>query len=406
MPVDAVLLALHGAATVDDVGDPEGDLLDAVRRIVGPAAPVVATLDLHAHVTPDMVRHADALVAWETYPHSDQFGTGRRAARLLLGALDGRWRPTMAVAKVPVITSAIHGSTEGDGPFARIMRLAKSMEGRDDVLSTSVFLVQPYLDLPGMGSGGLVVTDNDADAAVTLATRIADAYWACRSDLEPDVVTPAEAIDAGLHTDGGPVILVETADCCGGGAAGDSVATLRALLAAGASALVPVVDPDAAGACCQAGVGTQVTLPLGHKLDPRWGTPLTVTGRVTRTGDGRFTYTGGMWGGVEVSMGPCAVLQIGAVRVLVTTHATYDWADEQFRTMGTDPARAKFIVAKNPMNYRLAYGDVAKALFILDTPGPTPPTLRHVRFRRLERPYFPADVDIPGLVPTVLRKES
>jgi microcystin degradation protein MlrC len=88
---------------------------------------------------------------------------------------------------------------------------------------------------------------------------------------------------------------------------------------------------------------------------------------------------------------------------MITSRATYDWADEQIRAVGLDPAKTKFIVAKNPMNYRLAYGSIAKSMIILDTPGPTPPTLKHVNFKKLQRPYFPADVDIPGLQPTVLK---
>ena len=148
-----MLLPLHGAAAGEDVEDLEGDLILAVRQLVGEGIPVVATLDLHANVTPEMVRHADALVAWETYPHRDSFSTGERGARLLLNTLDRVCRPKMAMGKVPVITSAIHGSTEGDDPFADIMRFAKSHEGKNGVLSTSVFLLHPFLDQEGMGSG-------------------------------------------------------------------------------------------------------------------------------------------------------------------------------------------------------------------------------------------------------------
>jgi microcystin degradation protein MlrC len=86
MPLDAVLLALHGAAAAEGAGDLEGDLLAAVREIVGPDRFVVASLDLHAHVTRAMVAEADALVAWETYPHRDAFSTGARAA-----ASNRRW---------------------------------------------------------------------------------------------------------------------------------------------------------------------------------------------------------------------------------------------------------------------------------------------------------------------------
>ncbi len=404
LPVAGVLLPLHGAAVVEAVGDLEGDLLQAVRSVIGPDIPLVATLDLHAHVTAAMVRHADALIAWATYPHADSFSTGQRGAQLLVDILTGRCRPTMAMAKVPVVTSAIHGSTHGDDPFAQLMRQAKALEGRSGVLSTSLILVQPYLDQADMGSGAIVITNDDLPAAVAHAEELATAYWARRFDLEPQSWSPAAAIAAGLNVAGGPVLLVETADCCGGGAAGDSIASLAALLTAGVTerALVPVVDPAAAQQCHQAGVGATVTLTLGHQQDPRWGQPIRVTGQVVRVSDGRFRYDGGIFAGVEGNMGPTAVLAIGAIEVLITSYATYDWRDEQFRALALEPQTAKFIVAKNPMNFRLAYGDYAQATFILDTPGPTPPTLRHVPFQKLKRPYFPVDTEIEGLTPTIL----
>ena len=404
-PVHGVLLPLHGGAAAEDVDDVEGDLISSVREVVGPSVPLVATLDLHAHVTSAMVAGADALLGWETYPHRDAFSTGERGARLLLDIIEGRCRPTMAMAKVPVITSAIRASTEDDGLFARTMRFAKEREGKGGIVSTSVFLAHFPLDQPDLGGGGLVVANDDMDAAVSLARQIAEQYWTGRFELEPETCTADQAVARGLAVEGGPVVLVEAADCIGGGAAGDSVASLRALLAAGVeeTSLVPVVDPLAAAECQRAGAGSEVTLDLGHRCDPRWGSPIRVTGRVTRLSDGRFRYTGGIWDGVEGKMGTSAVLSVGAVQVLVTTYATYDWMDEQFGSVQLNPASSKFIVAKNPMNYRRAYGGMAKAIFILDTPGPTPPTVKHLSYKRLERPYFPLDEDIPGLTPTILK---
>lgn len=405
LPVDGVLLALHGSASAEGAGDLEGDLLAAVRELVGPELQVVATLDLHAHVTSAMVSAADALVAWETYPHRDAFETGSRGARLLNDIIDGKLRPAMAMAKMPVLVSGVNGHTEGPGPFADVMRFAKALEGHDGVVSTSAFLVHPYLDLPEMGGGGLVITDGDMDRAAALARQIAQRFWQRRFDLDPVVFTPADAIERGRQIEGGPVLLVETADCCGGGAAGDSIATLRALLDAKLTdlALVPVVDPAAASICHRAKVGTRLTLDLGHHLDPRWGRSISVTGELLHLGDGRFCYTGGIWDGQLGEMGPSAVLAIGPVRVLITTHATYDWADEQFRAVGLDPRSAKFVVVKNPMNFRLGYAGVSRAALILDTPGPTPAVLRNVHYRHLRRPYYPADREIVGLEPVVFR---
>ena len=271
--------------------------------------PVVATLDLHAHVTAAMARLADALLAWKTYPHRDAYTTGQRGARLLLDTLAGQVRPTMAVAKVPVVTSAINGSTEGDGPFAQLMRAADRLEAHADVLSTSMVLVHPYLDQPHMGSGAIVVTDNDLNGAITQADHLARAYWDARHQLEPETHSPASAIRQGLALDRGPVLLVETADCAGGGAAGDSVASLAALLTAQMQtpvqmpALVPVVDPEAAAACHTAGLGKTLDLDLGHRLDPRWGNPIPVEGNVAALCDGHFTYRGGIYDGVEGDIG-------------------------------------------------------------------------------------------------------
>ena len=252
-----------------------------------------------------------------------------------------------------------------------------------------------------MGSGAIVVTDNDPALAGKLARELAADYWALRAEFEPELWSPAAAIAQGSRLDGGPILLVETADCCGGGGAGDSVATLKALLAAGVRepALVPVVDPDAAQHCHDGGIGAKLTLMLGHHLDPRWGRPLEVTGRVERLNDGRFIYQGGIYDGVEGDMGPSALLAIGSIRVLITTHGTYDWRDEQFRALGLDPLTVKFLVVKNPMNYRMAYGERAKAIFVLDTPGPTPATVRHLKFEQLQRPFFPLDPEIPDLEP-------
>jgi len=404
--VDGVLMVLHGSAAAVNAGDVEGDLLSATRTLVGPHIPIVGSLDLHAHVTEAMVLAADALVAWETYPHRDAFSTGERAARLLLGTIDGSHRPTMALAKAPVIVGGVHSGTEGDAPFADVMRLAKSFERESDVLSTSALLVHPYLDLPDMGGGGLVVTHDNVGLAADRARQIAEYYWSRRFDLEADVVPPAKAIEQGLQIDGGPVLLAEVADTCGGGAAGDNVATLRALLdtACDVPTLVPVVDPAAAARCHSTGVGSEIALRIGHALDPQWGEPLDVKGTVRRLSDGEFVYTGGIYEGQTGQMGPSAVLEIGSIQVLITTYATYDWADEQFRSMKLPIEQAKFIVVKNPMNFRVGYAGRYRNFYILDTSGSTPGTVRDVRFKNLKRPYFPADSDIVGFQPTVVHR--
>ena len=402
LPVDGVLLGLHGAAAAENAGDLEGDLLVAVRQLVGPETPIVATLDLHAHITQAMMVHADALLAWETYPHRDAFETGQRGAQTLLDIMDGKLVPTMAMAKVPVMVSAIHGGTEPPGPFATIMHRAKTWERAGDVYSAGAILVHPYLDLPEMGSGGIVITHNDIDQAVDLAKQLAIEYWERRFELEPDLLTPQAAIEAGLRVDG-QVLLVETADCCGGGAAGDSVASIRALLDSDVKqpSVATIVDPSAAEHCHRAGRGAEVQLKLGHHIDPRWGDPIEVTGRVVNLTDGQFQYQGGIWDGRSGAMGPTAVIHSGHLEIGIATHPTYEWCGEQLGSLGIDTTNAKFVVVKNPMNYQMVWPSAK--VFVLDTPGPTPATLRHLPFTHLQRPFFPLDPDIESLEPIVYR---
>ena len=404
-PLDGLILAMHGSMVTASQEDPEGDLLDAVRRIVGPDLPIVMTLDLHAHVTARMVSQANALVSFTHYPHDDTYSTGERGASLLLRTVQGNVRPVMALAKVPIVCGACNGQTFGDGPMAHLTRKARRLETQPGILSVSCFQVHPYNDLPGMGCGSVVVTDNDPALAADEAQALAAEFWERRRAFEVEHFTVAAAVARGRQVEGGPVLLVDTADCAGGGAPGDSVALLRELLALGVdeATFLMVVDPAAAQACARAGIGQTVSLQVGYSLDPAWGQPVPVSGIVRRLSDGSFLYDGGLFGGTWASMGLSAVLQIGSIELLVMSQPTYDWGDEQFRSLGMDVRRARFIGVKNPMNYRHAYRDLMKAAFIIDTPGPTPAHVRNLNYARMQRPFFPLDEEIPDLeIPVVV----
>ena len=390
--LDGILLALHGSAATESECDLEGDLLQAVRTTVGFDIPIVATLDLHAHITQRMLDFSDVLIAWETYPHRDAAETGVRAAQALIDMLQGTLQPTMAMGLAPVLVGAINGGTAGDGPFAQTMKYAKSMETRPEVYSTSAFLVHPYLDAPEMGGGGLVITNNAPDLASQLARNVAEFYWEQRFSLEPTLVSVADAINVGQAHDG-TVVLVDTADCCGGGAAGDSIEVLPDLidLGEGVASVMPVVDSAAAEKCHAAGIGAVVALQLGHQHDRKWGVPLHVSGEVLYLSDGKFIYSGGIWDGCQSNMGPAAVLKIGGVHVCIASFPTYEWCGEQYAAFGLDVTRMKYIVAKNPMNYRMAFGHCCEHFIVLDTKGPTPATCKHLPYSHSLRPAFPWD---------------
>ena len=402
--LDGILLCLHGAGSAQSAPDLEGDLVHAVRELVGNSVPIVVTLDLHAHVTHEILTNADVLLAWETYPHADAFETGQRGARAVVDIVEGRLNPVMAMAKVPMMVSAINGQTRLPGPFAEIMDEAKRIEGTGSIYSVNPILIHPYLDQPDMGGGVMVVANGNMAEATSVAQSLTEQYWEKRFDLQPDTLSPREAIKRGNQLEGGPVLLVETADCCGGGAAGDSVHSLRALLefAPDSPAIVPVVDPTAAQMACDAGIGKRLIIRLGHQVDPQWGEPINVEGVVSRLSDGRFTYRGGIWDGRSGCMGPSVVFEIGPIQVLISANATYDWKTEQLDLLGLDIPKSKFIVAKNPMNYQQAYAEVMKAVFILDTPGPTPANTNALTYTKMNSKWFPRDWTMMKTKPVVM----
>ena len=162
------------------------------------------------------------------------------------------------------------------------------------------------------------------------------------------------------------------------------------------------LSPKAAAAAHAAGPdgnGKVISFSLGAEIDQKWGDALEVSAEVLTISDGNFIYSGGVWSGAAGRMGPSAVLRVRGIDILVTTFATYEWHDEQYRSIGLDPADYKIIVAKNPMNYHMTYLPITNDFFIIDSPGPTPATCKALTYKKMNRPFFPFDVDIEGIKP-------
>jgi microcystin degradation protein MlrC len=392
LPVDGVYLALHGAFIAEGLDDAEGEILAEVRRLVGPAVPVAVSLDLHAHVTPAMLRESQILIGYQHYPHDDTFETGRRAAGLLWRTMQGKIRPVMRARRAPMLLPAQKQRTKGAGPMVDAHDMARARESAGEVLAASYFCVQPWLDLPGVGFTAVVIGDGDGEAADRVALDMAKTAWSRRQEFAMTTVKPAAAIGRHRAANAGPVILADAADCVGGGAAGDSAVVLKALIEAGTeqSAAILVVDPETVRQAESAGVGGRFRACIGNKRDPVYGAPVAAEVRVERLFDGAFTYSGGLMGGVHASMGPSAVVRIGEIQVVLASASAYEYADEQFRAAGIDPRGLKFLVVKNPMNYQQAYA-YAPAMVVLDTPGPTTPNLAGIPWQRMDRPRWPVD---------------
>lgn len=392
MPVDGVYLSLHGAMICESLGDPEGDLLAAVRAIIGPGARIAASLDLHAHVTPAMVAAADILVGYETYPHVDAMTTGQRAALLLARAVRGEIRPTMQLRRINAIVPVLGGSTRGDAPMAQVARIAREIERSGRALSISYFPVQPWLDLPDTSIAALAITNDEPAQARAIATGVVEAIWNRRRDFELPLFGADDAVGEALARDCRTTLIIDATDSVGGGACGDSPLVLGALLrhARNVDCAINLVDAPAAAQCAQAGVGADIDLKLGASLDPRHFSPEPVSVGIESLHDGHFIYEGGVTKGARANMGPTAVVRAGSIRILITSLPFYEFGDEHYRACGIAFDAMRITVFKNLMNFRTLLGPQVQWVGV-DGPGATPPRLDTLDWKERKRPFWPCD---------------
>jgi microcystin degradation protein MlrC len=393
-PVDAVLLALHGSMVADGAPDVEGEVLEGVRGVVGPKVPVVATLDLHANVTPKMVRHADALVLYHTAPHIDVFETGRRGAAVLRRILVDGARPVTAFQKLPLVVPAERANTQDPASVSYgFRRRLQEMEAEPRVLAAGLATVQPWMDIPELGSAVVVVTDNDAERARSLCAEMAGEVWRRRRDYLPELVPVADAVRMAHDHAEGLVVLSDSADATTSGAPGDSNHVLRELLRYQwpRPVLVPLVDPDLVTEARRLGPGAALKPLLGGKRDARFSQPVAVEVQVERLFDARFVLSGHLGRNLAIDMGPSAVLRHGEVRVLATSRSGPHFAPEFFRAGGFDPFAAAVVVAKSPCGFRAAYQERARQILLVRAPGCAPADFWNYPYEHIGRPLWPWD---------------
>jgi len=390
-PFDGVLLVLHGAMSAASYEDATGEVLCAARAAVGADMPLVATLDLHANVTRQMLDQAGALVGYHTAPHIDLYETGQRAMRLLSRMVRGTARPIAALRRLPMIVPAENGRTT-EGPYAEVMDRAIELMRRPDVLDISVFSVQPWLDVADVGCSVVVNADSVA-LADELGDELADMFWERRRRFEVTLAPAAATIERALASDQQPFVLADSADAPSSGAPGDSTAVLELLIAAQPDQLClhNIVDPVAVAAMFDAGVGAELTLTIGAGSGVPFYQPIELSGRVRLLSNGDFVNKGLGFQGVVFRRGRTAVFDIGRIALVVMERAVIQWDPELYRSLGLEPRDARIVIVKSPAAFRAAYEPLAAEVVVIDAPGVCSPNLRALPFTRARRPIFPLD---------------
>jgi microcystin degradation protein MlrC len=393
LPVDAVYLALHGAMVADGMPDVEGELLRQVRQLVGPKVPVVASLDLHTNITRQMVEQANALVLYHTAPHIDVFETGQRAAYVLQRLMHSIRGHSTAFQKLPLVVPAERANTQDPASVSFAFReCLQRAETDPDILCAGLATVQPWLDIPELGSA-IVVTATYAPKALRLCRDLAEQLWQRRRDYLPELIDLPDAVRLAHEEPDGLVVLGDAADSTNSGSTGECTAFLSELAKYDwpRPALTTMVAPYAVEAAQRQGVGARYTADLGGVRDRRFSTPIRLDVEVANLFEARFTLTGHIGKNMPIDMGPAAVLRHGNVHLLVTTRSGPHFAPDFFRAAGLDPFAAKVLTAKSPCGFRAAYQAHARKIYMVRSPGCAPSDFWNHPYANIPRPLWPWD---------------
>ncbi len=397
---DGILLDLHGAMVTQSLQDGEGQLLKRLRAI-DPVTPIAVALDMHANLYDEIVANATVLAGYRTYPHIDTYQTARLAGEILLRTIRGAVRPVIAWGNRPMLPHVMRQGTD-DHPNRELQHRCAAMSA-EGALCASLFTGFPHADIANAGLSAVVLTDGDRGLAERLRDELLDRAWVEREafvyQIEPlaQSVARAKAMPPPQPGDG-PVVLLDHYDNCASGGTMDTTVVLAEILRQGLDdvAAFAIYDPQAVEQAIAAGVGAQITLTIGGKIEmpaiAAPSPPLTVTGRVKTIADGRYKNRGPMARGVAMDMGPSVVLDTGAAEIVLISRHVEPSDLNCLLSLGVDPSQKRYLMLKSRIHWRAGLGPLARAVVDCAGVGVCTSDYRELRFRNVRRPIYPLDL--------------
>ena len=393
LPIDAVVLVLHGAMLAEGYPDCEGDLLQRVRAIVGSEIPIGALLDLHGNMSPAMIDSGAVLIACKEYPHIDYPARGVELHALMKRMARGELRIRAQWQRVPML--GIFGTTES--PMREFVQKLQASEALPCVLSVSAMHGFPWSDTEHTSAAMLVYTlDTPAADAVAeaLLDELAPAFYGLRERASSKRLPLNIALDKAevlMKANAGPVVLADTSDNPGGGAACDSTFVLRALLDRGFRdvALGMIWDPQAVAIATAAGVGAKLPLRIGGKIGPMSGSPIDLEVEVLDCrSDGRQR---GLTPGGFDPLGAAAAVRAEGITIVLNSIRQQVFSPDCFTALGIDLMAQRLIVVKSTQHFRAGFDPIAAATIYADSPGTLQVDLSQLPYKHLLRPVWPLD---------------
>jgi len=398
-PFDAVLWLLHGGMMTQHLDDPEGEIVRRTRAILGDSIPIAVSLDIHANVSPAMVRQTNIICGYHTTPHIDLRETGLRAARLLQRTLAGEIDPVTYSVHPPVLGGIDHGrTTDPNGPIPRMLRRAEEVkQSHPGLLDVSFFSGFPFCDTAETGASAIVVSNGEDRRCAALAEEYGDEIWNSRKEISIDFVSMDEAVDRVFETRGAsrPYLVGDFTDTPHGGGYGDATNLLLTFLRRGVRNAVfgPVWDPPVVEQALAVGSGQPIDVRLGGHADPEHGGGPIVTSALVKavSGDGKFIHKGPFGQGTPGSLGPSACIEIDGIEVIVVKRPNAIYDREQLRLFGIE-AESKDVLAFKAYNHmRADFEPICRGLAYADSGGIFCFDYARFDYRKVRRPIWPLD---------------
>jgi microcystin degradation protein MlrC len=381
--LSGIWLSLHGAMGVENMNDPEGDLLQWLRQRVGHEIPIGVPLDLHANITQRMVNNATFITAYRTNPHRDHFQTGYKSAKILIDTVLGRVKPTMAFRKMRLLKGGGY-NIDFLQPMRSIFRKMRQMEQLSGVLSVANFPCHIWLDEPELGWSTIAVTNNDQILAERLAHDLANLNWGVRKIYHPQLDTPESAIvkvnQAKIRRLLGPAVLCDVSDVVSAGAPGENTHIIRAILEQAPELIsyTSIRDREVAQLAFDQEEGSWVKLSIGGKLETRFNLPLHFEGKVIRKFESQIT-------------GKVAVLQCEGTHIAVSENPNPVMKPQFYHNLGLNLWKADLVVVKNLFPFRYHFLKYNRLTINVLSAGTTNVDVRQLDYKHIPRPIFPLD---------------
>lgn len=392
LPVDAVVLGLHGAMVADGCEDTEGDLLQRVREIVGPDVLVCAELDPHSHLTARRAAAADFFVFFKEFPHTDFVERAEDLWRIAIDTLEGRVTPVMSVFDCRMIDVF---PTSRDPMRSFVDKLMQIERDDADVLSLSVVHGFMAGDVAEMGTRMLVVTNGKAEKGEALARELGLELFSRRGTYRMPEIDERQAVAQALAAPARPVVIADMWDNPGGGTAGDATVVLEELIARNATdtAIGTIWDPMAVQICMAAGEGAEIPLRFGAKSGPGTGRPIDGIVKVVklvRNAEMRF-------GESFAPFGDAVHIRLHGIDIILNTTRAQSFDPSLFSVMGIDPTSKKILVIKSTNHFFASFSKIASEILYCSAGTPYPNDPARTPYRRARRDIWPMTTDPHGL---------